>query len=88
MRFAVYDGKIDPSEFNGVFNLFFKNRFSLTTYERQNPEVMPFCDAWQRATIPRNVVTAFRSAGFGPFEGPDGWRYLKFSKEEAIKVPH
>jgi hypothetical protein len=33
-------------------------------------------------------VAAFRSVGLVPFEGPDGWWYLKFSKEEAIKVRH
>jgi hypothetical protein len=86
MRFAVDDGKIDSSELRGAFKLFFKDRFSLTTYERQSAEVMRICDAWQRATIPRNVVAAFRSAGLVLFEGFDGWRYLKFSKEEAIKV--
>jgi hypothetical protein len=60
MCFAVDDGKIDPSDLHGVFKLFFKNRFSLTTYERQSAQVMRICNAWQRATISRNVVAAFR----------------------------
>jgi hypothetical protein len=57
-------------------------------YERQSAEVMRICQGWQRATIPRNVVVAFRSAGLVPFERPDGWWYLKLSKEEVIKVRH
>jgi hypothetical protein len=69
----------------GVFKLFFKNRFSVTTSERRSAEVMRIQNAWQRATIPRNVAPAFRSAGLVPFECGEGW-YLKFSKEEAIKV--
>jgi hypothetical protein len=38
--------------------------------------------------IPPNFVAAFGSADLVRFEGPDGWWYLKFSKEEAIKVRH
>jgi hypothetical protein len=57
-------------------------------YEQQSAEVMGICDTWQRPTIPGNIVAVFRSAGLVPFEGPDGWWSLKFSKEEAIEVCH
>jgi hypothetical protein len=90
MRFVFDNRKVDPLELHGPkpIKLFVKNRFSLTTYERQSAEVMRIRDAWQRATIPRNVVAAFRSVGLVPFEGGDAWWYLKFSKEEVIKVRH
>jgi hypothetical protein len=90
MHFVFDDRKVDPLKLHEPrpIKLFFKNRFSLTTYERQSAEVMRIRDAWQRATIPRNVVAAFRSADLVPFEGGDGWRYLKFSKEETVKVHH
>jgi hypothetical protein len=43
-------------------------RFSLSpitwAYSRQSSQAMRIFDAWQRATVPRVIVVAFRAAGF------------------------
>jgi hypothetical protein len=67
----------------GVFQLYYKKRVPITTYERQTAPVMKMCDAWQRATIPRNVVQAFRAAGLVPVPGEGKRYYLRFSEEAA-----
>jgi hypothetical protein len=50
-------------------------RFSLSpitgAYSRQSSQVMPIFDAWQRATVPRVIIAAFRAGGFVPIE-PNG----------------
>jgi hypothetical protein len=54
----------------GVFKLFGKRkpRFAvMSTFEHQTAQVIKMCDAWETATIPRNVVEAFRAAGLVPY---------------------
>jgi hypothetical protein len=80
MRFAIDGGKIDPSELQESFQL-----DNVRATKRRGEVNMRRMAA---ATIPRNVVAACWSAGLVPFEGPDGWWYLKFSKEKAIKLGH
>jgi hypothetical protein len=69
----------------GVFKLFKKKRLAIKLYEHQTGQVIKMCDAWQRATIPRNVVGAFRRAGLVamPVPGRDHVYFLTFREEEA-----
>jgi hypothetical protein len=56
-------------------------------YSRQSSQEMRIFDAWQRATVPRVVVAAFRAAGFVPVER-DGEIYLEVTLIQAHPVPH
>jgi hypothetical protein len=46
---------------------------------------MRIFDAWQRATVPRVVVAAFRAAGFAPVER-DAQIYLGVDFSKAIRI--
>jgi hypothetical protein len=73
----------------GVFKLFCKRnpRFQdLPVFEHQAAQVLKICDAWQRATIPRNIVGAFRAAGLVPYPGSDHHYYLQFNEAEAKRL--
>jgi hypothetical protein len=73
-----------------VFKLFYKRqpRFAgMAIFGHHTAQVTQMCDAWQRATIPRNVVEAFRAAGLVPYPGSDRRYYLKFVGEEAHRLP-
>jgi hypothetical protein len=48
--------------------------------------MIKICDAWQGATVPRNVVGAVRAAGLVLYPGRDHRLYLKFEESEAIQL--
>jgi hypothetical protein len=56
-------------------------------YSRQTAQAMRMFDAWQRATVPRVVVAAFRAAGFVPFL-LDRQVYVKIDLAHATRIRH
>jgi hypothetical protein len=72
----------------GVFKRHFMNRIPVVTRERQSSDVIRMCDAWQQATLPRNIVSAFQSAGLDSYKGVDGKWYMTFQREFASRVRH
>jgi hypothetical protein len=70
----------------GVFKLYSQKQLNMQTYERQTAQVIKMCDAWQRATIPRNVVNAFRAAGLVPVTGEGKRIDLQCSEEAATHI--
>jgi hypothetical protein len=66
-------------------------RFSLSPitgeYSHQSSQAMRIFDAWQRTTVPRVIVAAFRAAGFVPVER-DGEIYLEIDLTQVHRIRH
>jgi hypothetical protein len=54
--------------------------------KHQTAQVTKICDAWQRATVPRNIVGAFRAAGLVSYPGRDHRWHLRFEELEATQI--
>jgi hypothetical protein len=73
-------------EIFGALKLFLRKRFNNSMMEDQTLQVIKICDAWQRATVPRNNVDPFSAADMVPYPGRDHRWYLKFEESEANQL--
>jgi hypothetical protein len=66
-------------------------RFSLSlitgAYSCQSSQAMRIFGAWQRVTVPRVIVAAFRAAEFVPIER-DGEIYFEVDLTQAHRIRH
>jgi hypothetical protein len=63
-------------------------RIAIQDVSRQTAHVIRILDSWQRAGLPRVIVSAFRAAGLVPSIGPDNRSYLKIEGSVATRVRH
>jgi hypothetical protein len=62
-------------------------RFGIKTSTKQTDQVIRMCDAWQTATLPRNIMSVFQCTGFTPIADGQTF-YLQVNQSEAKKGRH